>query len=193
MMIGYLEGRVIDEDLVLTAGGVGYRVRTAEPLEPGQRVRLFVLTTVSDTAITLYGFARRQDEAMFQALRQVDGVGPAAALALLAELTAEGVAAAVQSGDADALTRAKGIGRRTAQRLIDNTPVPAGLAQAGAARVPQALPPDAEPLIGALRRMSFPEQEARRAVTGAVAAHGPEAGQTTLLRAALAVLREGAA
>lgn len=125
-MIAYLRGRILDSDAesaVLDVAGVGYQVlvsaATAGALPPaGAETSLFVHTHfVKDEPLRLYGFADAGERRLFQALIDVQGVGPRVALALLAGLEPAELVRAIASGDVGRLTQVKGVGRKTAERL----------------------------------------------------------------------------
>jgi Holliday junction DNA helicase RuvA len=126
-MIGRLEGRVerLDLDtLLVDCGGVGYEVSvpagTAERLDLDEHRRgtIHIHTSVRDDAIDLYGFPSTAQKELFGELTGVSRVGPKTALRVLSDLTPSELVAAVRSNDKDDLTRVKGIGDKTAQRLI---------------------------------------------------------------------------
>ncbi|MBU1537127.1 Holliday junction branch migration protein RuvA [Myxococcota bacterium] len=124
-MIALLRGIVhsrIDEKIVLMVRGVGYDVtctRTAlERLSTGGEVDLPVITAVSENAIELYGFDDATEKQLFSKLITVSGIGPKAALALLSTFGARTLVGHIYSGNEKAITKAPGIGKRSAQRLI---------------------------------------------------------------------------
>ncbi len=125
-MIAWLEGEVREVSpegsLVLAAHGVGYEVFVplgllAEARE-GARMQLAVHTHVREDQITLFGFRNARERAMFRRLLGVAGVGAKTALALLSAIPLERLAEAIERGDAAAIARAPGIGRKTAQRIV---------------------------------------------------------------------------
>lgn len=126
-MIAHLTGTIRSNDLesvVVDVRGVGYEVdiplgtvgRLDEDTQ-GQ-VSLWIHTSVREDAIQLYGFARRDDRRLFRRLINVNGVGPRTALATLSELSPTDVVSAIHREDIKTFTRVKGIGKKTAQRLI---------------------------------------------------------------------------
>lgn len=127
-MIGSLRGRLSDrsstgEVLIETAGGVGYRV-TVTPRTVATFGSLdsevYVLThlAVREDAHTLYGFTSREERVAFEALLGAQGVGPAVALAVLTEFTPYELRQVVATADVDALCRVKGVGKKTAARMV---------------------------------------------------------------------------
>jgi Holliday junction DNA helicase RuvA len=125
-MIERLRGQLLEKDLrhiVIDCGGVGYGLSissiTFESLPVvGDPVDVFVHTHVREDALELYGFLHRQDRELFLLLQTISGVGPALALTLLSSMAPSAIAKAVETGDSNALRRIKGVGQRTAERLI---------------------------------------------------------------------------
>ena len=125
-MIAYVEGRIEDiapDNAVLDVGGIGYNVKispeTALRLPGlGQRVRLYTYTCVREDAFLLYGFLSKGELEIFKKLITVSGIGPKGALALLAAMDVDALRFAILSGDTKAISKAPGIGAKTAQRLI---------------------------------------------------------------------------
>ena len=117
-MIGYLEGTARGPRTLVTTGGVGYDLETPTGLPDGEHTSVWVHTAVSENAITLYGFADVADRDTFRALLAVQGVGGKAALALLRDVGAAGIADAVAAGDPKPLTAASGIGPKAASRIL---------------------------------------------------------------------------
>ncbi len=125
-MISYVRGPLaeVDEDvIVVEAGSVGYNIHVPlsllETLPPlGSEVRIYTYLKVQEDAMTLYGFGSRQDLQIFRQLIGVNGVGPKGALALLSALSPADLRLAIISGDAKAISKAPGIGLKTAQRVI---------------------------------------------------------------------------
>jgi holliday junction DNA helicase RuvA len=108
---------------VVEAGGLGYRVlvplSTFERLPPsGSETFLRTHLVVREDDWRLFGFATEEERTLFRACLGVSGVGPATALALLSGMPARDLRAAVATGDVAALTRIKGIGKKTAERLV---------------------------------------------------------------------------
>lgn len=122
-MIGYLAGLIIDKDqrsLTVLTGGVGYRVFVTTDLmaeaKADHKVQLFIHTTVREDDISLYGFLRKEELKFFEQLLSVSGIGPKIAMDILAtpvSLTKN----AIVSEDIGLLTKIKGLGKKTAERL----------------------------------------------------------------------------
>ncbi len=126
-MIAHLTGRLRSnelESIVVDVRGVGYEVdipigTVGRITEDDQGdVSLWIHTSVREDAIQLYGFASRDDRRLFRRLINVNGVGPRTGLATLSELSPSEVISAVRREDIKTFQRVKGIGKKTAQRLI---------------------------------------------------------------------------
>ena len=119
---GLLESKRLDAALV-RVGGVTLEVwmpalDLASLPAPGSTVRLLTHLIVRDDDLLLYGFATVRGRAMFESLIGVNSVGPKAALAVLSVLSPESLATAILAGDAASISRAQGVGKRTAERII---------------------------------------------------------------------------
>lgn len=124
-MIGMLTGRVESVDsaaALIDVGGVGYEVRMPSAdlsaIHAGQEHRVYTSLSVSQDAVTLFGFLSPASKRMFLRLQKVSGVGPKVALSLLSVLPADRLAKAIADGDAKALTKAPGLGNKGAQKII---------------------------------------------------------------------------
>jgi Holliday junction DNA helicase RuvA len=119
---GILEQKRSDS-VVIGVGGISLRVfvptNTLSVLPSvGQEMRLFTSLLVRQEDLSLYGFAMEEERRLFDMLIGVAGVGPKSAQGVLSILTAEEAALAIASGNADSLSRAPGVGKKTAQRII---------------------------------------------------------------------------
>jgi Holliday junction DNA helicase RuvA len=205
-LIGRLVGRIVEESVdgtvVLDVHGVGYEltvplgtVGRATP-DAGGAVTLFVHTHVREDALLLYGFATRDDRAVFRQLIGVSNIGPKIALNILGALPVGELSAAVARGETAKLTRVPGVGKKTAERVVlelkDKLLAPPPLtggaaAPARPAAAASAHPAKAELLHGALTRMGYRPAEAERAVA-ALGARVEAEPLADLVREALGVL-----
>ena len=127
-MIAFLRGyvaAVYDGAAVIDVGGVGYEVRiageTVQRLAAAGReeeVVVYTYTYLREDQIALYGFMSRDDLELFKLLITVSGIGPKGGLALLSVGTADDLRFAIMTGDVKMISRAPGVGKRTAERLI---------------------------------------------------------------------------
>ena len=125
-MIYSLKGTLTVKELgfaVIECGGVGYGCKTsyntiARLGNIGSEAMLYTHLYVREDAVELFGFATQQELSCFRLLISVSGVGPKAATSILSDVTPEQFAFLVASGDSKAFTRTKGIGAKTAQRIV---------------------------------------------------------------------------
>lgn len=127
-MISYIRGSLAhlepEEGLVVVeTGGVGYGILISGKdldLLPGhgEEIRLYTYLQVKEDGLQLYGFLTREDQKLFKMLIGVSGIGPKGALGILTALSADDLRFVVLADDAKAISKAPGIGHKTAQKLI---------------------------------------------------------------------------
>ena len=125
-MISYLKGELAGAGegmAVVDVGGMGFRVfitdrDQADLPAVGEPVQLYTYLSVREDAIWLYGFLSEEDRQVFRQLLTVSGVGPKAALGILSALSANDLRFAVFSDDVKAISKAPGVGLKTAKKLI---------------------------------------------------------------------------
>ena len=177
-MIDFIEGTVESKapgELVLSAGGVGFllvcsNATLAEAPAKGEKWRCHTVLNVREDAMELFGFATRQERAMFKRLCQVTGVGAKTALGVLSALPLRDLSVAIVTGDVAALSRAPGIGKKTAQRIVlelkdkvEQQDLSA--ASAAGAAAPAAMVGDAQrEAQAALQALGYTSAEAARAI-----------------------------
>ena len=201
-MIAFLSGTLeyLSGDLaVIDVGGVGYEVNVSAEVSgnlssigTGNIVKLYTYMYVREGQVALYGFLSRGDLALFKLLITVSGVGPKGGLSLLSVLSADDLRFAIVTGDAKMISRAPGIGKKTAERLILDLKervssgfVPAAADGAGLTGLAEGLQRDAaaESLAGtpaseaveALVALGYQRAEASRAVKKCVQKEDTEA------------------
>lgn len=125
-MYAYIDGIVAEKEhdaIVLDVNGVGYLLSVsgatlAAAPTVGEKMKLYCLLNVREDAMELCGFYSREEKKMYERLRSVGGVGVRTALQILSVLSVRDLSIALVSGDAAALTRVPGVGKKTAQRLV---------------------------------------------------------------------------
>ena len=125
-MIAFIEGKVAEKnpgELVISAGGVGFSLlcsnaTIAAAPDIDKPFRCYTVMNVREDAMELFGFATKLEREMFRKLCTVTGVGAKTALGILSALPLRELSIAIVTGDATALSRAPGIGKKTAQRII---------------------------------------------------------------------------
>lgn len=177
-MIDFIEGTVESKapgELVISAGGVGFllacsNATLAEAPAKGEKWRCHTVLNVREDAMELFGFATRQERAMFKRLCQVTGVGAKTALGVLSALPLRDLSVAIVTGDVATLSRAPGIGKKTAQRIVlelkdkvEQQDLSA--ASAAGAAAPAAMVGDAQrEAQAALQALGYTAAEAARAI-----------------------------
>jgi len=124
-MIAFVRGSVYETGLnsvTIDTGAIGYEVymtgRDLSRLQPGRDVFVYTWFQVREDAMQLFGFLEKDDLEMFSLLLAVNGVGPKAALGILGGITADELRFAVLADDVKTLSKAPGVGKKTAQKLI---------------------------------------------------------------------------
>lgn len=125
-MIAFLKGEVADlteNSVVLEVQGIGYEVlvpgQLLDMLEGiGQELKLYTYMQVREDAVVLFGFLTKDDLTMFRMLTGVNGVGPKAGLSILSALGADDLRFAILADDVKRISKAPGIGTKTAQKII---------------------------------------------------------------------------
>lgn len=124
-MIAYLSGRLVYKDptyVIIDVGGIGYQVKislqTYSTLKDEEQIRLLTFLHIKEDAHTLYGFREEAEKRLFLLLLSINGVGPNTGLMILSSLSTPEIEQAILSGDVATIQAVKGIGTKTAQRII---------------------------------------------------------------------------
>jgi len=195
-MIAMLRGAVAQrgaDSAVIDVAGVGYLVHmpttVLREVGEGEDVLVHVSTQVREDAITLYGFLSVDDRDTFEILREVNGVGPRTALGILSQISRNELHRAITEHDVGTLTKLKGLGKKTAERLcleLEN-------------KIPQTFTPitvsggraePEDPLPLALARLDYRKTEIDKAMASADVPGPDEAPVGARLQAALRVLAQ---
>ena len=180
-MIGYIQGKVIYAEagvVILENNGVGYEVVCsgalyAKLLTDGKGAT-YTYLQVRDDGVTLFGFVSPEEKKMFQQLTTVSGVGAKMGIAVLSAMNVGEIAVAIASSDVRRLTSVKGLGKKTAERIIlelrekvaaEQQPAPAGKAQEAA---PERVSDSEEDAVVGLMSLGYTRAESVRAVRAAV-------------------------
>jgi Holliday junction DNA helicase RuvA len=220
-MIGKLSGRIdyrSDDHILLDVRGVGYMVycsdRTLAALPSvGEAVALYTDLVVREDLLQLFGFPTLVEKEWHRLLMSVQGIGAKASLSILGALGADGVSRAIALGDWNAIKAAKGIGPKTAQRVVIELKdkAPTVMAMAGQSATPAAVTDDVieadapapqpapipQPVavqtnaqadaLSALQNLGYSPSEAAAAVAQ-VMADAPETETPGVIRAALKLM-----
>jgi len=124
-MIAYLQGKLAFKDptyVLIDVGGIGYEVKislqTYSKINDQEAIRLHTYLHIKEDAHTLYGFWEESEKRLFLLLISISGVGPNTGLMILSSMSTEEVENAIISGDVASIQQVKGIGLKTAQRVI---------------------------------------------------------------------------
>ena len=124
-MIAYLRGRVVaitEETVILDVQGVGYEVYCSggafQKIGSNETAELYTYLQVKEDGMTLFGFATPKEKELFMKVLSVQGVGPKLGIAILTGLTADEFTLAVQTADVKRLSAVKGLGKKTAEKIV---------------------------------------------------------------------------
>lgn len=125
-MIGYIKGKILsltrDTALIETASGVGFEVQCTgaafSALSGKKEGEIYTYMQVKEDGVALFGFSSTEEKEMFLKLISVSGVGPKMGIAILSGMRAGDVAAAIATNDVKRLSSVKGMGKKTAERII---------------------------------------------------------------------------
>ncbi|HEY8730770.1 MAG TPA: Holliday junction branch migration protein RuvA [Candidatus Limnocylindria bacterium] len=167
-MIASIRGRVLargPDHVVVEASGVGYKVfLPRHPTSERDELLLHTHQVVREDGQFLFGFETREELALFELLISVSGVGPKAALSILSVSRPVDVAAAIAAGDAGALAKAPGVGKKTAERLIVDLRSKVGRVAIGPTDLD--LSDAGDEALTALRALGYTLPEAQAALRG---------------------------
>jgi len=201
-MITFLEGlleEALPTQLVINVGGTGYQVLI--PMSsfdrlppPGQRVRILTQLVVREDAHLLYGFVAKDERDLFSLLtHHVSGVGPKLALAVLSGMSVVAFKAAVVAGDIAAISKIRGVGKKTAERVVlelkDKLGVAAEWEASSAAHAPTPADLLVHDAVLALISLGYKQLDAHKAVKRVIElAPGEEVSAERLVREGLKIL-----
>jgi Holliday junction DNA helicase RuvA len=124
-MIAHIQGKLVEKtptEVVIDCGGVGYQINislhTYSLLPNSDQIKLFTYLQVKEDAHTLFGFVEKSEREIFKMLLSVSGIGASIARTMLSSLEPKQIIQAIASGDVGTVQSIKGIGNKTAQRVI---------------------------------------------------------------------------
>lgn len=201
-MIGYLNGIVeyleID-NAVIDVNGIGFNVKisasTADRMPGiGEAVKIFTYTSVREDAFELYGFLARDELGFFKLLITVSGIGPKGALSILSVMSPDDLRFAIMAGDAKTLSKAPGVGKKTAERMvlelkdkISNEDIVSGHAGGSISGIASGDDDGAsrEDAVSALVALGYSSTDSMRAVRNVIKANGSDLDTEAILKLAL--------
>ena len=124
-MIDYLRGNLVFKDptyVIIDVNGIGYHVKislqTYTEIKDEEQIKLLTFLHIKEDAHTLFGFKQEDEKRLFLLLLSINGVGPSIGLMILSSLSSNEIEQAILSGDVATIQHVKGIGAKTAQRII---------------------------------------------------------------------------
>jgi len=192
-MIAYLSGNVIELEpthAIIDCHGVGYLAKislnTYGQLKDQQVAKLHTYLQVREDAQTLFGFGEKKEKKLFEQLISISGVGGNTALMILSSLSAEELVSAIQQGDDQTLKRIKGIGAKTAARIVlelkdkvaTEVPIPQDLINNSSSQ-------KREEALAALLTLGFPKQTMIKRIEKILTDLGPDTSVEEIIKRAL--------
>ncbi len=199
-MIAYLKGSLASknaESIIVDVNDIGYEVeistQTYEQLPAeGKDLKLLIHHHITDNDQRLFGFFSSDEKELFELLTTVKGVGPKLSLTILSGMPAEHIIESILQSDKSALSQIKGIGKKTAQRMIlELQDKMADIAPSSSATTGSSVSGNLrEEAASALESLGFKKRDAEKAVTAALRDHNGEEDVQTLVKKALGQLKK---
>ena len=197
-MIEYLKGEITELDptkAIIECAGVGYEcnisVYTYDKLRTGQVFKLFIDESIREDAHLLYGFISKQERAIYRLLISVSGVGPNTARCIQSSLSPDELVAVISTGNDRQLKNVKGIGSKTAQRIIVDLKDKIGnlgiVAATATSSAIVAQNENGDEAIQALVALGYPLANANKAITQLLQ-KDPEMSVQALIKAGLRMM-----
>lgn len=198
-MIAYLNGRLVFKDptyVIIDVAGIGYQVKislqTYSKIKDEEQIRLLTFLHIKEDAHTLYGFKEESEKKLFLLLISITGVGPNTGLMILSSLSTEEVEHAILSGDVATIQAVKGIGAKTAQRIILELKDKVGKQGSGETTTPLGFLKTSnkirEEALQALITLGFPKAAAEKNIAQALKKSNGEISLEDLIKASLKTL-----
>jgi Holliday junction DNA helicase RuvA len=194
-MIHHLNGRLIEKSpthAVIECGGVGYFVNislhTFSALGEEENVRLLTHLVVREDAQTLYGFHQEEERTVFLKLISVSGVGASTGRMIISSMSPDEVKTAILGGDVKAIQSVKGIGAKTAQRIIVDLQDKIGEVSGGTEIIPLGGNTAKLEALSALSSLGFDKTKANKTLETILKQHGSDQSVEALIKMALKLM-----
>ena len=169
-MIYSLTGTLREKEgnlFVVEIGGIAFGIKSSLNVvkslpQVGEKVKIYTYLHVREDALELYGFLEKEELDFFQLLIGISGIGPKSALGILSVEKVEKIKAAISEGRAELLTKASGVGKKTAERII--LELKNKLVQSGSEKIVGMMESDHD-IIEALSNLGYTKAEAREALS----------------------------
>lgn len=193
-MIDYIKGEIAEltpASVTLEAYGIGYfisiSVNTYTQLTDKKNAQLFIYEAIREDAHQLFGFIDKQEREMFLLLISVSGIGAGTARMILSSMNTQELANVIASGNADMLKTVKGIGLKTAQRVIVDLKDKIKITGLEQADISVAAHPSGEEAVAALVMLGFPQQASQK-VVAKILKDKPDSAVEQIIKTALKML-----
>lgn len=195
-MIAYLSGKLVFKDptyVIIDVGGIGYHVKislqTYSSIKDEEQIRLLTFLHIKEDAHTLYGFKEESEKKLFLLLISINGVGPNTGLMILSSLDTTEIEQAILSGNVAVIQAVKGIGVKTAQRIILELKDKVGKSGSTEATAPLGFLKSSnkirEEALQALVTLGFPKQVAEKNIAQVLKKTEGEISLEDLIKASL--------
>lgn len=177
-MIGFVKGKILnltsENALIITDGGIGFEITCSysafSKLSVGKEGEVYTYLNANENGVALYGFSSPEEKNMFLKLISVSGVGPKMGITVLSGMNMGDLAAAIASSDVKRLSSIKGLGKKTAERIILELREKVVSGASGSSAGGVSLPPPSqgdEDAVVALMTLGFTRAESEKAISRA--------------------------
>lgn len=195
-MITYIKGKLVEKNpaylVIETPGGVAYYIHislnTFSKLGDAEEIRIFTHYVIKEDAHALYGFFDETERTLFRLLISVNGIGPNTACIILSALSPNELVAAISGEDAKTIQSIKGIGTKTAQRLILDLKDKTAKMQTGVDKIPGTYNNNKNEALSALVSLGFAKNAADGVLDKILKSEGTELSIEDLIKKALKLL-----
>ncbi len=191
-MYDYISGKIISKTathIVLECAGIGYQLNislnTYSKIQEGSQCKIFTHLSIKEDAHTLYGFADEDERRMFRNLISVTGVGASTARMMLSSLSPVEIAQAIVTGNAPVLQNIKGIGSKSAQRIIIDLKDKLSKTEINTKMISVIHNTNREEALSALLTLGFAKTAAEKSLDHAIKSKGADLSVEDLLKSAL--------
>jgi Holliday junction DNA helicase RuvA len=191
-MYDYISGKVISKTathVVIECSGIGYHLNislnTYSRVNEGEHCKIFTHLAIKEDAHTLYGFADEDERKMFRNLISVSGVGASTARMILSSLSSSELEEAILTGNAPMLQNIKGIGAKSAQRIIIDLKDKMGKSETSSKIVSVLYNRNREEALSALITLGFAKNAAEKSLDHAIKNNGTNLSVENLIKSAL--------
>lgn len=177
-MIGYIKGKILsltpENVLIVTDGGIGFEIMCSysafSALSGRKEGELYTYLNANENGVALYGFSSAEEKNMFLKLITVSGVGPKMGIAVLSGMNISDLATAIATSDVKRLSSIKGLGKKTAERIIlelrEKVSVDLSSSPVGGVKLPPVTQGDEDAVV-ALMTLGFTRAESEKAISKA--------------------------